>query len=230
MGCAAPKPTFYKPDWWLFTSDKTGELKQFCVPEQALIKNYGKVHKAAIKSIAASYDGKHLFTADDKGNLIQWDIDSQTLVKDYGQMHNAPILSMVITPNCENLFTGAENGYLKQFSVSKQKLLKSYDKCHKAPITAMASSNDGKYIFTCCLTALNQWSVSGQKCLKNFAEALGADLAFNGICVSPCSKFLYSFDWDGEIKKWSISGKKVVGSMPKCDQISGLVCTNDSKW
>lgn len=136
---------------------------------------------------------------------------------------------MIVTPCCQFLYTGAENGYLKMFSVQKSTLLKSFDKCHKAPITSMACTPNNKFIFTCCLNELKQWAIGGGKCLKNFAADLGADLAFNGICVSPDSRFLFSFDWDGEIKKWNISSRKVVASLPKCEQISGILVTQDLK-
>jgi len=152
------------------------------------VKDYGKVHKGAIRSITSSYDGKWLFTADDKGNLIQWDITKQELVKDYGMVHNNKILSLAVTNSCEFLFTGAENGYMKCFNVNKFKLAKPLDKAHKGPVTSMIITDNDNYLFTCCIFELKQWSVSSKKCIKVLSDGQGDNVSFDKICLAFNSK------------------------------------------
>ena len=230
MGCGGSSPKFLERDFWQLTTDKQGNLKQWILPRQKLFKNYGKIHRGAIKCIAVSPNGKYLFTSDDKGFLQQWDINTCIKVKDYGIVHNSAIISMAVSIDGKYLFTGAENGFLKQFSTEKRVIAKSLDKVHKAPITSMACTPDNKFLLTCSLREVKQWSVGTCKQINDYTQGLNGDQAFSTICVAPDSKFFYSFAWDGEINQWSLQKKAFVKELLKNETISSFMVSHDGNY
>ena len=70
-------------------------------------KDYSRVHKGEITSIAAS--DKHLFTADRNGNIKQFSLEDRNMLKDFGKVHLGEIYAI----DCSNdyVFTTDENGY-----------------------------------------------------------------------------------------------------------------------
>jgi len=71
---------------YLFLSDNYGNLKQFCIKQKRVIKDYGVVHDDLIYSIAVSADNRFLFTSDSNGNMKQYSVEDQCLSFDFGKI------------------------------------------------------------------------------------------------------------------------------------------------
>ena len=82
---------------YLFTCNSCGELKQWGIEQQKLMKDFGKIHLGYIWSITITNDGRYLFTSNNHGYLKQWDIEQQKLMKDFGKIHSSQIYSITAT-------------------------------------------------------------------------------------------------------------------------------------
>ena len=80
--CSMVKTT---DDKYLFTSDLSGNIKQWCLHKFFVIKNFGKIHLNGVCCIidTITNDNKYLLTTDGDGGIKQWDIKYQRLLKVY---------------------------------------------------------------------------------------------------------------------------------------------------
>ena len=79
---------------YLFTGDDDGNLKQWHIEQQKLVKDFDIIHSGQIQSITATNDGRYLFTSGTCGELKQWDIEQGELMKDFGEIHSGGICSI----------------------------------------------------------------------------------------------------------------------------------------
>ena len=77
---------------FIFTSDECGNFKQIVIFDGECIKDYGKIFKCAITSMACSPDNKYVLVGDENGNLKQFDVQNFSLVHEYKKALNGTAL------------------------------------------------------------------------------------------------------------------------------------------
>ena len=86
---------------YLFSGDEGGNIHQWSIINNELVKIYQKTHKQAISSIVVTPDNQYFFSADNQGHLVQWLIKDNRLIKDFGNIHKFAI-NMVVTVDSKN--------------------------------------------------------------------------------------------------------------------------------
>lgn len=78
-------------DFFVFTADDTGELKQWDIESFDLVKDYSQSTKGVTTKMCVTGDNKYLFTTDDKATVFQFNVESFCLVNTYVGIHKTPI-------------------------------------------------------------------------------------------------------------------------------------------
>ena len=128
----------------LFTSSVNGELNQFGVFEEKLIRSYGVIHKDNILEIEVTLDEDFVFTSDHTGHLKQFHVREENIAKDYGRVHSGCIFSMSSTPDSCYLFTSDSKGHIKQFSIRNKMCIFNFHKIHTEAINCITTTQDSK--------------------------------------------------------------------------------------
>jgi hypothetical protein len=81
----------------LFIANSNGCLTQWSITHQKITKDYGKLCKGEIWSMAVTPNNKSLFVSDWLGHVLQISIPDQTVIKDFGQLHQICIWSILTT-------------------------------------------------------------------------------------------------------------------------------------
>ena len=102
---------------WLFVSDNLGNVKQWSIKQQEMVKDYGNIHKGRkVQAVICTLDSKYVFSADDSGNIKQIDLQRKCIIKDYLQIHQDDIRSLTVSD--QFLFSADYSGCVKQFKIT----------------------------------------------------------------------------------------------------------------
>jgi len=150
------EPKFFEEPRFLFTSDSTGNVRQWSLRDSTEVANFEKkLHNSTIYAITSTRNSKYFFTSDQQGNVKQILVGDGSIVKDFGKVFKAPITAMQCSPDSRYLLIGDENGHLIQFDCETQKLVKSYGKVLPGAMLTMAITPDS----SCFIVAGSQGHV-----------------------------------------------------------------------
>lgn len=227
---------------FLFIGGNDGILKQVDIEKKALVKDYGEVANAVIKSMATSNNTKYLFTSDMTGHLqiweisvlgdtSKWDVEHRLVLKYQQKMHENAIGSITITPNSKYLFTSDYNGTLAQWAIQDAKIsINFYQKIHNGEVYSIATTSDSKYLFTSSYNGyIKQWFIFGEcSFIKEFARVCFGILI---IVLSQDNKYLFLGTQSGYLKQLDIK-KKSVSDLGKIahNPIHAMLTSRDTKF
>jgi WD40 repeat protein len=131
----------------LLTSDIAGNLKQWDIATQELLKNYEKVHDDYIRSIAVSSGTPCYILTSSLGDIKQINMDQKIVYREWGIVHpKTRIHSMTCHPDGQTLFTSDGMGVLREWNIEEGNLVKDWGEVHQTEyINSIAVSRDGKY-------------------------------------------------------------------------------------
>lgn len=218
---------------YLFTADDLGNQKQFDIKDKVLVKEYKKVHKGPINSMAISSDSKLVFTSDGQGQMKQFELikNELILVQDYKQVHDGEIWSIVSTPDQKYIFTADNEGYLKQWSINNKKLYEDYGQIHKDFIYSIVVTNDSQYLFTSDGAGhQKQFSIKYQSLVKDYGEIHEGGIY--SMTISSNSEDLFTSDNWGCLKQFSIHSQSLIRDYGKVhdSEIYCMTISFDSEY
>jgi WD40 repeat protein len=80
------------------------------VGERCLWKDFGKIHRRAVKLVYTTADSKMLISADLGGNINVFSIELGSLAKYFPRAHDSAITSIVATPKGDIYASGDIGG------------------------------------------------------------------------------------------------------------------------
>ena len=186
---------------YLFTTDSAGNLSQWSISDQCLIRDFENQHFCQITSIVVSIKNKLQFTSDEKGNLIQYSQETNKMVKNWHRIHLASITCMLVTFDENYLVTCDNLGHIKQFSLEAQDLTKDYKNAHNYSIQCMASTKNSKYVFSGDKSGyLKQWNIYTKQLAMNWGKI--HDESIDHLIFTNDNKFQFTLDITGKIMQW----------------------------
>jgi hypothetical protein len=75
---------------YFLMGDEVGQMKQFDIQTDCLVKDYGMIHHGSIWTIIITNDKIFAYTTDQAGVLKKWDLKLKSLWKDWGAIHKTP--------------------------------------------------------------------------------------------------------------------------------------------
>lgn len=170
---------------YLFSLDSNGELLQWKIDGQSIIKNYTQENNyCRITSFCLTPDGNSLYTVDEDFSLQEWSVHSCYVEVDFGVIDFARVNCMVADPNGMFIFTGSAAGNVKQFSHINHALYYDYGMKHHGAIDQIVLSPDGLFLFTCAEDQrVKMWSVRLTLLLKDFGK-VGDVFRITSFCIT----------------------------------------------
>lgn len=231
MGCGNSIPILpRRKNYWLFSGDELGVLKQWNYAKRKLYKNHGKIHKTGINLIFKSPLSKYLFTCDESGFQTQWTINKFHVNHEYGHLHTSPILSGDISKDSKFLITGTESGDIKKFCIETGKEIHHFQDAHQDSVTSIVAAPDETYFYSCCLKKISQWNIQKNELVYQFTTVDNSYRIQSSFRITPNSKFLISFNRYGNIEEWDITNKASNGILAKVDKITNMVITCEGRY
>ena len=196
----------------IITKDKKSQfistystIQHHSLADLKLIKCHKQASSGTIQQILATNDSQYLFSSDDMTGLKQWSIPNKILFKDFGEIigKNAkPCQTMTLTDNDQFQFQNNYYGTIKLFDIKKQKIVKDMFRLDdKAPVYNFVVTKDQKF------------------------------LQFNVAYESPEKQEIdYRKRYEGILKKFCLSNKKVVKKIGGFDSLSSIIKTNNEKF
>ena len=160
-----PGPAFDSDGPYFLCGDEVGQLKQFDIKNDELVKDYGMVHHGSIWTIAITNDKRFAYTTDQAGLMKQWDLKLKLLWRDWGKIHKDAINCIHLTRDDKIMFTCDDSGSLKKWSVDLLNLnLEKDDFTEEAiPILSLTTSNDIQHMFYGDKSgSLYKWGIESQ--------------------------------------------------------------------
>jgi WD40 repeat protein len=176
-------------------------------PVQLVIKTG---HKAKVKNIALSPDGKTLLSGDVFGNLKLWDFNSGELIRNFEGVPGI-IYSLAFSPDGKTCAVGTLYGRVGVWEVSTGRILASYENMGNQ----IAFSPDGRTFAGACnnqpikLYEIKN-SIPQPKEFLQFQNSTGYTSALD---FSPDGKLLASGDGSGEVKIWDIASGSLLKNL-----------------
>lgn len=162
-----PDITCTKDGAYLFTSDISGNVKQWCLKRKSLIKDYGKLNDSC-KIIRVTYDNKYLILCG-KYNLMQFSLHDHKVVNLINnvcsdQDYNS-IFSSAMSPNNEDFFVGDHAGNLIQFCIKPDRfgIVNKYDGLSRNTISSLAVTPNGESLFWGTLRYMEKICIKSQE-------------------------------------------------------------------
>jgi WD40 repeat protein len=218
---------------YVFTADKTGELKQWNKDDFSLMTDHTSQIDVKINRMVCTKNNQFLLITNFDGDVYCMDITSQQIVHTYEKLHNSRITAMACSPDGQHLFTASEYGKLRQWVIKDGtiELHKEYKQSKAGHIICLCFTNDGRYIFS--------GDTSGT--IKQFYTKASEEIAAFGslgkkpitdLEVSDCGKHLYVGTAAGQLKRMSIADQIVVQDFGKIHSsaISSIELSMDCKW
>ena len=95
---------------WFFVGDCGGRVRGYSVGGRCLGKDFGRIHRKAVKVVYATADSKMLISADLGGNINVFSIELGSLAKYFPRAHDSAITSIVATPKGDIYASGDIGG------------------------------------------------------------------------------------------------------------------------
>lgn len=104
---------------YFFIGDTSGCLKQYSIINKEIVKDFGKIHKRAIKVIYSTSDSQTLISSDLKGNINVFNLELERVAKYFPRAHDCAITSIVATPDSHLYISSDLKGTIKFWSLAK---------------------------------------------------------------------------------------------------------------
>jgi RNA polymerase sigma factor (sigma-70 family) len=155
-------------------------------------------HKATVRAVAFSQDGKTLATAGDDRTARLWDVATGQ-EKTVLEGHQGTVTCVAFTPDGKTIATGSFDRTIKLWDVATGKARTTLTE-HKAPVTALAIAPDGKTLATASFDmTVKLWDIATA---KERDTLLGAA---NCLAFSPDGKELATGGNDATVKLWTVA-------------------------
>jgi DNA-binding beta-propeller fold protein YncE len=120
----SPSQTTTTPDnQYVFVSG-TWELEQWHIKTHTRVKKY--IFNSQNKSVATTFDNKHVFVGLQDGSLWQICVKGQTVIRDYGKILEFGITSIAVTRDGQFLVVAGHGAYLAKISIGRGEIVKNF--------------------------------------------------------------------------------------------------------
>ena len=209
----------------LFSSDKKGNLKQFCLQDFDLVKNYRKPFglESGFTYMEASPNSKYLVISDGSRTRLSQILISKKIIEfDYydslKEIYTSStqlnldlyldFFAMIGDGNNCHLITASITGFVTKISLSAKRILRYYANILEGGIYNLVGSNLTKDLFLSndsgCII---QWSIDQEKTVKKYNNAHSCMIEF--MEISTDKKHLITKDIDSCVKYWDIEAQQI---------------------
>ncbi len=218
--------TAFRPpkDLWLVTGNRNGALNIWDTTTRTLIRELGS-HKAGIRSLAFSGDGRLMASGSEDQTVKIWDITNGALAHDLSG-HSHLVSTVAFSPNSQHLASGSWDGTVKIWDLTTGKLFRTLR--GSGPVSGVAFSPDGQRLASASFDmSVKIWDVAtGEKTLT----LDGHILQVHGVAFLDDGRRLASVSEDKTLKIWDPTTGQIVLTLRGHSQgLTGLACSADGQ-
>lgn len=186
-----------------------------------------RAHMDRIRALEFSPDGRSLVTGSWDNTFKLWDVASGALL--WSDWHASNLASVAFAPNGRVLATGGgTDATVHLWDVHSGTRIQTLS--HPSPVSALAWSPDGRLLASGHNGSIQLWEGPGTQQATTVQTLSGHTSWVMGLAFSPDGTLLASGSWDGTVKVWEVSSRRLRQELTgHTDRVNRVVWSDDGQ-
>lgn len=189
---------------------------------QLIGQNYHKLqatfrHRAPVKAVAFSPDGRTILTGSSDGTARIWKADLTGTPIDPPLSHESPVLTVAFSPDGQTVLTGCDDGTVRLWSVDRLKSPSRRPMSLGSPILKAGFSPDGQRVITSSSDGTTRiWDIQS---VRQLGPVLRHDSMVFAVAFSPDGQEVFTGSFDGTVRLWSNESELLQSTTMRHDSV-----------